>query len=99
VLAARVWLDGEDGVASRDTDWPQPLKYLNMDERGVNVTFHDGKITVASDKPTKGLVFEEREGVLVNDSAIDITPGDEQVITVKGLKPGDAPLKWRYYGQ
>jgi beta-mannosidase len=99
VLAARIWIDGKDGVASRDTDWPQPLKYLNMDRRGVNVTFDDGKITVTSDKPTKGLVFEEREGVLVNDSAVDITPGDEQVITVKGLKPGDAPLKWRYYGQ
>jgi beta-mannosidase len=99
VLAARIWIDGEEGVASRDTDWPQPLKYLDMDGRGVSVTFDDGKITVTSDKPTKGLVFEEREGVLVNDSAIDITPGDEQVITVKGLKPGDAPLKWRYYGQ
>ena len=99
VLAARIWIDEEDGVASRDTDWPQPLKYLNMEGRGVNVVFTDGKITVRSEKPTKGLVFEEREGVLVNDSAIDIVPGDEQVITVKGLKPGDAPLKWRYYGQ
>jgi beta-mannosidase len=70
-----------------------------MEGRGVHVAFDDGKITVTSEKPTKGLVFEEREGVLVNDSAVDIIPGDEQVITVKGLKPGDAPLKWRYYGQ
>ena len=99
VLAARIWIDGEDGVVSRDVDWPQPLKYLKMEERGVKVSFDDGKITVTSDKPTKGLVFEEREGVLVNDSAVDIVPGDQQVITVKGLKPGDAPLKWRYYGQ
>ncbi|KAI4762453.1 putative beta-mannosidase [Aureobasidium sp. EXF-3400] len=99
VLAARIWIDGEDGVVSRDIDWPQPLKYLNMEGRGVHVAFDEGKITVRSEKPTKGLVFEEREGVLVNDSAIDITPGDEQVITIKGLKPGDVPLKWRYYGQ
>ncbi|KAI5272131.1 putative beta-mannosidase [Aureobasidium subglaciale] len=99
VLAARIWIEGESDVISRDVDWPQPLKYLNMDERGVKVTFDDGKITVTSAKPTKGLVFEEREGVLVNDSAVDIVPGDQQTITVKGLKPGDAPLKWRYYGQ
>ncbi|KAG9524096.1 putative beta-mannosidase, partial [Aureobasidium melanogenum] len=99
VLAARIWIDGEDKVVSRDVDWPQPLKYLNMEERGVKVSFNDGKITVTSDKPTKGLVFEEREGVLVNDSAVDIVPGDEQIITVRGLRPGDAPLKWRYYGQ
>ena len=70
-----------------------------MDDRGVKVVYDNGKITVSSQKPTKGLVFEEREGVLVNDSAVDIVPGDEQIITVKGLKAGDAPLKWRYYGQ
>ncbi|KAG9800870.1 putative beta-mannosidase, partial [Aureobasidium melanogenum] len=99
VLAARIWVDGEGGLVSRDVDWPQPLKYLNMEKRGVKVSFNDGKITVTSNKPTKGLVFEEREGVLVNDSAVDIVPGDEQVITVRGLKSGDAPLKWRYYGQ
>ncbi|THY43434.1 putative beta-mannosidase [Aureobasidium pullulans] len=99
VLAARIWIDGEDGAVSRDIDWPQPLKYLNMDDRGVKVVFDNGKITVSSQKPTKGLVFEEREGVLVNDSAVDIVPGDEQIITVKGLKAGDVPLKWRYYGQ
>ncbi|THW01368.1 putative beta-mannosidase [Aureobasidium pullulans] len=99
VLAARIWIDGEDSAVSRDIDWPQPLKYLNMDDRGVKVVYDNGKITVSSQKPTKGLVFEEREGVLVNDSAVDIVPGDEQIITVKGLKAGDAPLKWRYYGQ
>ncbi|KAG9701411.1 hypothetical protein KCU76_g111, partial [Aureobasidium melanogenum] len=55
-----------------------------MEKRGVKVSFNDGKITVTSNKPTKGLVFEEREGVLVNDSAVDIVPGDEQVITVRG---------------
>ena len=99
VLAARIWINGE--LVSRDIDWPQPLKYLNMDDRGVKVTFDDKleKITVSANKPSKGLVFEEREGVLVDDSAVDIVPGDEQVLTVRGLKSGDAPLRWRYYGQ
>lgn len=97
VLSVRIWVDGE--LVARDVDWPQPLKYLEFDTRGVEVSRNGDKITIKADKPTKGLVFEEREGVLVNDSALDVVPGDEQVVMVKGLNEGDQPLKWRYYGQ
>jgi beta-mannosidase len=53
---------------------------------------------VKANKPTKGLVFEEREGILVNDSALDVVPGDEQTVTVKGLDAGHESLKWTYLG-
>lgn len=39
--------------------------------------------------------FEERDGVDVSDSALDGVPGDEQRMTVKGLRP----LTWRFLGQ
>jgi len=97
VLSARIWVDGQ--LLSRDTDWPQPLKYLDMAERGVKVRVEGDKIVVKAEKPTKGLVFEEREGVSVDDSALDVVPGDEQIIRVHGLQPSDEPLGWRYYGQ
>lgn len=97
VLAARIWVDGE--LVARDVDWPQPLKYLEFSDRGVEVSTKGDKMSIKADKPTKGLVFEEREGILVNDSALDVVPGDEQIVTVKGLKEGDQPLKWRFYGQ
>lgn len=97
VLAARIWIDGQ--MVARDVDWPQPLKYLDFDDRGVSVSQTHDKVTITAKKPTKGLVFEEREGVLVDDSAVDVVPGDEQVISIKGLKQGEKPLKWRYYGQ
>lgn len=97
VLAARIWVDGE--VVSRDVDWPQPLKYLSFEDRGVQVQHTGNTILVKADKPTKGLVFEERTGVLVDDSAIDVVPGDEQVIKVRGLGADDAPLKWTYLGK
>ncbi|CAK3978247.1 glycoside hydrolase family 2 [Lecanosticta acicola] len=96
VLAARVWIDGE--LVSRDVDWPQPLKYLDFSDRQVEVLPAGNSIIVRAAKPTKGLVFEEREGVLVNDSALDVVPGDEQVITVRGLRPQDRSLKWTYLG-
>ncbi|KAH7128385.1 glycoside hydrolase superfamily [Dendryphion nanum] len=97
VLAARIWVDGV--IVSRDTDWPQPLKYLDFEDRGVEVISRGEEIVVRASKPTKGLVFEERAGVLLNDSAIDVVPGDEQVIKVRGLKEGDAPLNWTYLGK
>lgn len=97
VLAARLWVDGE--VVSRDVDWPQPLKYLDFADRGVHVTQLGGTIAVRAAKPTKGLVFEERPGIRVQDSAIDVVPGDEQIIQVRGLASSEAALKWRYLGQ
>jgi beta-mannosidase len=98
VLAACVWINNR--LLSRDCDWPQPLKYLDFSDRGVEVIQTEGMetITVRVKKPTKGLVFEEREGVLIDDSALDLVPGDEQEVTVTGMKEGDAPLKWRYLG-
>ncbi|KAK1045939.1 hypothetical protein LTR12_015424 [Friedmanniomyces endolithicus] len=97
VLAARIWVDGE--LVSRDCDWPQPLKYLDFEDRGVEVVSTGGRlIHVKAAKPTKGLVFEEREGVLVEDSALDVVPGDEQIIKVRGLGPEDKELGWTYLG-
>lgn len=95
VLAARIWIDGE--LVARDCDWPQPLKYLGFEDRSVKVVQEKNRIVVTADKPTKGLVFEEREGVVISDSGIDVVPGDEQVVTVS--KELDQPLKWRFYGQ
>lgn len=97
VLAARIWVDGE--AVSRDVDWPQPLKYLDFGDRGVEVTARGSTMVVTAARPTKGLVFEERAGVLVHDSALDVVPGDEQTIQVKGLGARDAPLRWTYLGR
>ncbi|KAF2437884.1 glycoside hydrolase family 2 protein [Karstenula rhodostoma CBS 690.94] len=97
VLAARVWVNGD--IVSRDVDWPQPLKYLDFEDRGVQVRPQGDTILVKASKPTKGLVFEERAGVLVHDSAIDVVPGDEQTIKVRGLGKSDTHLRWRYLGQ
>lgn len=97
VLAARIWVDGR--LVSRDVDWPQPLKYLDFHDRGVEVVPEGNEIRIRAQRPTKGLVFEERQGVLVEDSAIDVVPGDEQVVKVRGLGKDDRPLSWTYLGK
>lgn len=96
VLAARMWMKGE--LVARDTDWPQPLKYLHFPERNVRVEVKHDQMYVSVERPVKCLVFEERQGCHLSDSAIDVVPDDDQVITVRGLKPGDEPLDWTYLG-
>jgi len=97
VLTARLWID--DKVVSRDSDWPQPFKYISFENRNVKVTsIGIDRLKISAALPTKGLVFEEREGVLVQDSALDVMPGDDQIVEVSGLKEGDKPLRWRYLG-
>ncbi|KAI1629939.1 beta-mannosidase [Exophiala viscosa] len=96
VLAARIWVDGE--LVGRDTDWPQPLKYLQFPERNVKVEVVGDEMHVTADRPVKCLVFEEREGCHLTDSAIDVVPNDKQIIRMRGLKPGAPPLDWTYLG-
>lgn len=100
VLAARLWVDNE--IAARDVDWPQPFKYLDLSERGLNIQrdFESDdlqSLRVSTRAPVKCLIFEERDGVRVSDSAMDIVPGDEQFVTIIGLR-GDS-LKYKYLGQ
>ncbi|GFF42645.1 probable beta-mannosidase B [Aspergillus udagawae] len=102
VLAARIWVDGQ--LVARDVDWPQPFKYLDLSDRGLEVkkvseSKDEQILLISTHKPVKCLVFEEREGVRISDSAMDIVPGDDQRVTIKGLKPGDAPLKYKFLGQ
>jgi beta-mannosidase len=97
VLAARLWIDGV--CVSRDMDWPQPLKYLSFGDQGVEVSQHGDELRILAMKPTKGLTFEEREGLLVSDSTIDLAPGEQQVITCSGLKAGEKMLSWTYLGK
>jgi beta-mannosidase len=96
VLAARIWVNGE--IVARDMDWPQPLKYLPFPKRNAKVDVRGDKMHVTVDRPVKCLVFEEREGCHLSDSAIDLAPGDEQIVTVRGVKKGEEPLSWTYLG-
>lgn len=93
VLAARVWVDGH--IAARDVDWPQPFKYLDLSDRGLDVTVSESAegrvLKINTQKPVKCLVFEEQDGKF-SDNALDIVPGDEQVVTVSGL----GYLKYKY---
>ncbi|PLB51373.1 glycoside hydrolase [Aspergillus steynii IBT 23096] len=98
VIFATLSVDG--AIVSRDFDWPQPLKYLKFRERDVKVEFlkEESSVRVAVSKPTKGLVFEERPGIWFGDNGIDLVPGDERIIPVKGIAGYDSIPRWTYIG-
>ncbi len=98
VLAARLYIDGE--LVSRDTDWPQPLKYLDFSDRGLEIVAngHRDWLRITAKRPTKGLVFEEHPEVILADNALDIMPGDERVMGTKGPQPLNRPIRFTYLG-
>lgn len=99
VLAARLWVD--DQIVARDIDWPQPFKYLDLSDRGLEIELSGAAgeqqwLAIRTRKPVKGLVFEQRNGVNFSDSYMDIIPGDEQNVAVTGLT---GSLAYRFLGQ
>ncbi|KAF7593620.1 hypothetical protein BBP40_011138 [Aspergillus hancockii] len=98
VLSATLSIDGL--VISRDMDWPQPYKYLSLRDRGLMVTFLPEKsvLSITARKPVKGLAFEESDDVWLQNNGIDIAPGDDQIIAVKGIRSSSDIPRWTYIG-
>ncbi|SPJ78522.1 related to beta-mannosidase [Fusarium torulosum] len=83
---------------SRDVDWPQPLKYLDFSDRGVDIQVTPGEYRITAKRPTKGLVFEEVGGVSLDDNCIDLIPGEDVVVKASGSGVLPEPPKYRYLG-
>jgi beta-mannosidase len=87
--------DQEGSLLSYDIDWPQPLKHITFPDRQLKIDVQEpGRIVVTAGKPVKGLFFTN-DKVEWSDNGIDVAPGQDIVITAKGLQ--EAP-KWMYYG-
>lgn len=98
VIQAKLTSDGQ--VISRDVDWPQPFKYLDMGrEAGLRVKLSvcRQKIEISASKPTKGLTLSERPGLHFSDNGIDVVPGEEYTVDVTGLEK-DELLEWTFLG-
>jgi len=94
MLVTTLRIDGK--IVSRDMDWPQPYKYLPLTGSKPHVKVRGETLTVSANRPIKGLVFEEPDGVWFGDNCIDVIPGDEQVIEIKGYKGTAEQLKYKW---
>lgn len=96
-------------IIARHSDWPQPYRMIDLPlKQDVHVSSlgHGDEATIvrvsASSKPVKGLVlsvdsqYQDEDEVKWSDNALDLVPGDEQIVIAKGLKT--AKLNIQYLG-
>lgn len=94
---------GEAGeVLSSDTSWPDPLKYLNWESRGIKVEVvgETGQVVkITAQKPVKGFVFQEvRGGGALSDNGFDVMPGEVKVVRFERAVGDGHQLRWTFLG-
>ncbi|KAM0527934.1 hypothetical protein ACHAPS_002553 [Verticillium nonalfalfae] len=97
VIHASLTFNGE--LVATDTAWPEPFKYLDLNDRHVGLEIYQsgGEISIASRLPIKGFVLEETEGMKLSDNGFDLVPGEKREIQIEA-GPTTAPLRWTYLG-
>jgi len=106
IVSARLLEDQTGQVLSRYSDWPEPYRFLQPPDPKLAVEIHSSsstdetRLTLTVEKPAKCVVLSAEGATCAeiqwSDNAIDIVPGDKQVITAKNL--GNAKLKVAYFG-
>ena len=89
VVQARLYKSSDPGtVLARYSNWPEPWKYLTFPEVNLQVKVDGDQVELQADKPVKGVILdtEDDDDCEWSDQAIDLFPGDKQIITAKGLK-------------
>lgn len=97
VIWVTLWVGGEK--VGSDVSWPDPIKYLDLSGRGVRVeAVEEGVVEVSAEKPVKGFLFSERQGVTVSDNGFDVMPGEMVRVQFTGLEAGEM-LPWTFVGR
>ncbi|KAF8307944.1 glycoside hydrolase family 2 protein [Clavulina sp. PMI_390] len=102
IISARL-ISADGTVLARYANWPEPFKFVHFptpEEVGLKITVTPDVSTIRLTclRPIKGVVLDAEgdEDVKWSDSAVDMVPGDEQVILAWGL--GERQVKARYLG-
>ncbi|KAK0742961.1 glycoside hydrolase superfamily [Schizothecium vesticola] len=97
VIWVTLWVRGKK--VGSDVSWPDPIKYLDLSDRGVRVeAVEEGVVEVSAEKPVKGFLFSERQGVTVSDNGFDVMPGETVRVHFTGLEAGEM-LPWTFVGR
>lgn len=88
VVQARLFDRASGELLARYSNWPEPWKYLTFPDPELRIrqTAGSEEVTLSCAKPIKGIVLDvEGEACEWSDQAIDLFPGDDQVVLAKGL--------------
>lgn len=106
VVSARLLNPKSGAVIARYSDWPQPYRYLQPPSAGLVVKVVPGNvgeghtvIEASVQRPTKCVFFSVENAdskVKWSDNALDMVPGDNQVLIVTGIKGKE--LRVAYFG-
>jgi beta-mannosidase len=83
-------------------DRPEPFKFINfpsVEEAGLKIApGSDGEsIVLTAQKPIKGIILDiDGDAIRWSDQAIDLIPGDPQIVKAPGLN--GRTVKARYLG-
>ncbi|KAI1084692.1 glycoside hydrolase family 2 protein [Whalleya microplaca] len=95
--AIHVTVTGDGQLIATDTDWPQPLKYLDLSNRDVTArALSASQVAISAARPVKGFVFEETRSIKLSDNGFDLVPGEDKIVDVTGTSL-DA-LRFTYVG-
>lgn len=84
-------------VVATDTAWPEPIKFLDLSNRGVSFEASPTQVVVKAERPVKGFVFEEMRGLKLSDNGFDLIPGKKVTVKVEGVLAAEK-LKYTYIG-
>ncbi|EJD48259.1 glycoside hydrolase [Auricularia subglabra TFB-10046 SS5] len=90
VIAYAKLKDENGQVLARCADWPQPYRYLEFPEPGLEIARGDGENLAiqATKAPIKGLVLSavgDGPEVKWSDNGLELWPGDVQIVEARGL--------------
>ncbi|KAI6034165.1 glycoside hydrolase family 2 protein [Pisolithus microcarpus] len=101
IVSARL-LDEAGVVLGRLSNWPEPYKFIHfppVKDLGLSITIgSDGEsVELAAQMPVKGIVLDvEGDDIKWGDQAIDLFPGDPQIVKAIGLRGRE--VKARFLG-
>jgi beta-mannosidase len=100
VVVARLSEKGSETILARWVSWPEPLKFLYF-AKDLKVTAKvvgEDKVVLSANAPAKGVVLsiavEEGDDAQWDDNFLDLVPGENLTIGVKGLKGRSVKLRW-----
>jgi len=100
IVSARV-LDESGTSLARYSNWPEPYKFIDFPKDvgfKVEVSSDGESVRLSSKRPVKGIILDaEGEDVRWSDQAIDLIPGEDQLVNAIGLK--GRSVQTRYLGK
>ncbi|KAI9574617.1 glycoside hydrolase family 2 protein [Boletus coccyginus] len=100
IIASARLLDETGIVLGRCSNWPEPFKFIKfpaVKDLGLVVQIGDDgeSLHLSTKKPIKGIVLDvEGKNVKWSDQAIDLVPGDPQVIQAAGLNGRSVKIRF-----